>query len=43
VQREERGISRHHGLAAEAVEQVRPPLAEVRDPRREPLGVQAQA
>ena len=42
VERGERRVAAEHRLAAEAVEQVRAPLAEVHDPRREPLGVQAQ-
>src|SRR3954463_12459553 len=43
VEREERRVAAHDRLAAEAVEQVRAPLAEVDDARRHALGMEAQA
>ena len=43
MKREERRVTAHDGLAAEPVEQVRAPLAEVDDPRRHALGVEAEA
>ena len=42
VQGEQRRVAGDHGAAAEPLEDVGAPLAEVDDPRRHPLGVQAQ-